>query len=95
MQKYRAEFEHPLWKQLAEKAKGGGHGGMDFMEHYRLVEALRTGREPDMDVYDAVAWSAPTALSEKSIAGKNMPVDFPDFTRGKWKHRPPIDLAPW
>jgi len=35
-----------------------------------------------MDVYDAAAWSAPAALSEKSVAGGNVPVEFPDFTRG-------------
>ena len=47
-----------------------------------------------MDVYDAASWSAVTALSEKSIAGKSIPVDFPDFTRGKWKERPPIEIIP-
>ena len=55
------------------------------MENYRLIHALRTGAAPDMDVYDAAAWSAVSALSEKSIAGKSIPVEFPDFTRGKWK----------
>src|SRR3954470_10318325 len=30
-----AEFEHPLWKEIAEQAQGAGHGGMDFIEDYR------------------------------------------------------------
>lgn len=89
---YCEEYEHPLWKKLSEKAKGGGHGGMDFMENYRLIEALRTGTPTDWDVYDAATWSCVVALSEKSIAGKSIPVDFPDFTRGKWKERPPIGI---
>ena len=38
-----AEFEHPLWKEIAEQAKGAGHGGMDFIEDYRLIKCLREG----------------------------------------------------
>jgi predicted dehydrogenase len=91
---YQAEFEHPVWKQLGESAKGGGHGGMDFIQAYRLIHALRAGVPYDQDVYDAASWSAVVALSIKSIAGKSIPVDFPDFTRGKWKERPPIEIIP-
>ena len=94
LENYREEYEHPVWTQLAERAKNAGHGGMDFIQAYRLIHALRTGTAPDMDVYDAVSWSAVTPLSEKSIAEKNIPVDFPDFTRGKWKERPPIEFIP-
>jgi len=93
LEKYQAEFDHPLWKQLTEKAKGAGHGGMDFIQAYRLIHCLRTGTALDMDVYDAVAWSAVVALSEKSIAGESIPVAFPDFTRGKWKDRPPLGIV--
>jgi len=87
---YRTQFEHPLWKTLADKAKGAGHGDMDYIEDYRLIQCLRTGTETDMDVYDAASWSAVSALSEQSIAAKSQPVDFPDFTRGQWKNRPPL-----
>ena len=63
---------------------------MDYLEDYRLVDALRSGRYPDMDVYDAAAWSAVSELSERSVADRSRPVDFPDFTRGKWKTNAPI-----
>jgi predicted dehydrogenase len=82
---YMEEFEHPIWKKLREDAAGAGHGGMDFIEDYRLIQALREGIEPDMDVYDAAALSAVSALTERSIANKSSPVNFPDFTRGMWK----------
>jgi hypothetical protein len=59
----------------------------------RLIEALRTGAPPDQNVYDAVTWSAISPLTEKSVAAKSRPVDFPDFTRGKWKNTPPLRLA--
>ena len=77
-------YEDPLWKKLAKPAEESGHGGMDYVMVWRLVECLREGLPPDMDVYDAAAWSAPAALSEQSVAGGNVPVEFPDFTRGRW-----------
>jgi len=81
---YKAEFEHPWWREQGERARGGGHGGMDFIMAWRLVQCLREGLAPDMDVYDATAWSVPGPLSEKSVAEGSAPVKFPDFTRGKW-----------
>jgi Glycosyl hydrolase 109, C-terminal domain/Oxidoreductase family, NAD-binding Rossmann fold len=85
---YKAQYEHPLWKREGEIArKLGGHGGMDFIMVYRLVECMRKGLPPDFDVYDAAAWSAPGPLSEASVAQGSAPVKFPDFTRGRWKER--------
>lgn len=93
MDAYYKEFEHPLWKATGEKAmKRGGHGGGDWMELYRLIQALRTGVPPDMDVYDAAIWSCITELSEKSVAKRSSPMDFPDFTRGRWKTTPPTAI---
>ena len=80
--------EHPLWTdqgKLAEKL--GGHGGMDFILLYRLLQCVREGLPPDMDVYDAAAWSAVQPLSIKSVVQGSAPAQFPDFTRGKWKQR--------
>jgi hypothetical protein len=85
-----AEYDHPLWTTQAEKARGAGHGGMDYIEDFRLIDALRHGRPLDLDVYDAAAWSVVTALTELSIAGRGKPVEFPDFTRGGWKTRRPL-----
>ena len=33
------------------------HGGMDYIEDYRLIQCLREGSPTDMDVYDAAALS--------------------------------------
>ena len=83
---YKEKFEHPYWAKMGEIArKLGGHGGMDFIECYRLVECMKQGTVPDMDVYDAASWSAPAPLSEMSVAKGSAPVQFPDFTRGGWK----------
>jgi hypothetical protein len=90
LENYREQFDHDLWKNIGELAKGANHGGMDFLEDYRLVQSLLTGTPTDMDVYDAVALSVQSELSEISVADKSRPVDFPDFTRGMWKKREPL-----
>ncbi|HOD50661.1 MAG TPA: Gfo/Idh/MocA family oxidoreductase [Candidatus Hydrogenedentes bacterium] len=90
---YLEEFEHPLWKALQQNALGHGHGGGDYIMMYRLLKCLREGIEPDSDVYDAVAWSVIAPLSEMSVADKSRPVDFPDFTRGKWRERQPLGIV--
>jgi predicted dehydrogenase len=82
---FREKYEHPLWKTTGEMArKTGGHGGMDYVMNYRLMDCLKKGLVPDISVYDAAAWSAPTPLSEASVAQNGAPQKFPDFTRGKW-----------
>jgi hypothetical protein len=88
------QYQHPLWVKEGEIAKKiGGHGGMDFIMLYRLVECMREGLCPDMDVYDAAAWSAPGPLSFVSVANGSAPQKFPDFTRGRWKERQASQIA--
>ena len=83
---WKAQYTHPLWANIGELARRkGGHGGMDFVMAYRLVQCLREGLAPDSDVYDAAAWSAPFPLSEMSVARGSAPMKFPDFTRGEWQ----------
>jgi hypothetical protein len=85
---FREKYEHPLWKETGEMArKTGGHGGMDYVMNYRLMDCLKRGLAPDMNVYDAAAWSAPTPLSEASVTAHGGPQEFPDFTRGGWDKR--------
>lgn len=91
-ERYRAAWDHPLWRQVGAAAEGAGHGGKDFLEDYRLVRCLRQGTPMDIDVYDAAAWSVLTELSERSVARRAAPVDIPDFTRGSWNHRAPLGI---
>ncbi len=88
------EYQHPLWKAEGEIAKKlGGHGGMDYIMLYRLLQCMKQGLPPDMDVYDAAAWSAPGPLSRASVEHGSSPVKFPDFTRGHWKDRSASPIA--
>jgi hypothetical protein len=85
---YKEKFQSPLWaKEGAMASSSGGHGGMDFIMIYRLLQCMREGLPPDMDVYDGATWSVPTPLSKVSVAHGSAPQKFPDFTRGLWKKR--------
>lgn len=82
-----------LTKKLGEMAKQiGGHGGMDFLMDWRLIDCLRNGLPLDMDVYDAALWSAVAPLSESSVSNRSTSVDVPDFTSGSWKTNQPVDI---
>ncbi|MDX1472322.1 MAG: gfo/Idh/MocA family oxidoreductase, partial [Flavobacteriaceae bacterium] len=80
-----------LWKKYGEKAMGAGHGGMDYFVINAFVESAKRNEAPPLDVYDAAAWSAITPLSEVSIENNGEPQDFPDFTRGNWIKREPLN----
>jgi predicted dehydrogenase len=69
----------------------GGHGGMDFLMNWRLIDCLRNGLPLDIDVYDTASWGCIGPLSEISVA-KRSTVEIPDFTRGAWKINQPLDL---
>lgn len=94
MKKYEELYTPEVVKHVADAAKViGGHGGMDFIMDWRLIDCLRNGLALDMDVYDAAAWCAVTPLSVWSIANRSNSIDFPDFTGGTWKSNKPVDLT--
>ncbi len=94
LQKIFEKYEHPLYLRLGELAtKMGGHGGMDFIMRYRIIECLRNGLPLDQNVYEGCYWSAVGTLSEASVAQNGAPQAFPDFTRGNWKTTAPLDIV--
>lgn len=86
---YLETWEHPIWKRYkGDGVKERGHGGMDFLVLDAFFEALDKGLPMPIDVYDAAAWMAISALSAESIEKGSVSVPFPDFTGGEWqKHR--------
>ncbi|MFC3200090.1 Gfo/Idh/MocA family protein [Parapedobacter deserti] len=88
------KYTPALIKHVGEVAKQvGGHGGMDFMMDWRLIDCLRNGLPLDMDVYDGAAWSSVIPLSEQSVTNRSRSLDIPDFTRGAWKKNKPVNLT--
>jgi predicted dehydrogenase len=87
---YFARYEHPMWAEHGTTARKFGHEGGDYMQLLDLVTAVQRGSSPMIDVYDLATWSAVGPLSEQSVRRGSAPVDFPDFTRGRWKKNKPI-----
>jgi hypothetical protein len=89
-QTYQDKYDHPQWKQHGAAAENAGHGGIDFFVLRAFIESVKQRVAPPIDVYDAAVWSAISPLSEQSIAGGSVPVEIPDFTRGKWQTNKPV-----
>ncbi len=88
--KYMQKYDHKIWKEEEAKAKGSGHGGIDYFTIKTFLDSVRNEKMPPIDVYDAAAWSTITPLSEASVANNGTPQFFPDFTRGRWVTNKPI-----
>ena len=94
MKELEEKYTPPIVKHIGEIAKSvGGHGGMDFIMDWRLIDCLRNGLPLDQDVYDAALWSCIIPLSEKSVNKRGRSTDIPDFTRGNWKTNAPVNLT--
>ena len=93
MKSLEEKYKPEIIKRVGELAKQvGGHGGMDFLEDWRLIDCLRNGLPVDQDCYDAALWSSIAPLSEKSVSQRSSSVDIPDFTGGSWKTNTPVDI---
>lgn len=86
---YRDEFDHWLWKTVGSQPNPGGHGGMDYILQWRVIQQMRAGLVPDLDVYDGAVWCSPVPLSVRSLDNGGRPVSVPDFTRGRWADKRP------
>ena len=87
------KFDHPLYKKLNSSTKNSGHGGMDGIMMYRIVQCLQQGLPLDQNVYEGALWSAVGPLSAASVESDGMLQDFPDFTRGNWKTTAPLEIV--
>ncbi|MEN8226751.1 MAG: Gfo/Idh/MocA family oxidoreductase [Bacteroidota bacterium] len=93
MKELEEKYTPAIVKKIGKLAKQvGGHGGMDFMMDWRLIDCLRNGLPLDQDVYDAAAWSSIVALTEWSVANGSQPIEVPDFTCGAYKNNTPVDV---
>ena len=87
---YIDKYEHELWRNHKHEALKTGHDGIDYFVIKEFIDSVKDQRAPEIDVYDAAAWSAISPLSEQSIANNSASVKIPDFTRGKWRTRKPV-----
>ena len=87
------EYLPDVWRNITPEEKELGHGGMDYLELKAFFRAIQNGEKMPIDVYDMAAWMVITPLSEQSIAHGGMPQAIPDFTRGQWMYRKPLDVV--
>ncbi len=87
VEKYREQYDHPIWKKYLSEGVKKGHDGMDWLVFSAFFDAVRNNTKVPIDVYDMASWMAVSVLSEESIAKGGAPVYFPDFTNGKWVNR--------
>ena len=93
MKEIEEQYTPEIVKRVGEMAKKiGGHGGMDFMMDWRLIDCLRNGLPLDQNVYDAALWSSIAPLSEWSVANRSNSIQVPDFTCGSYKSNLPVDI---
>ena len=90
---YRERYAHPLWASLGPQARqSGGHDGAEYLMFHDFLKAVRTRTPAPQNVGDAATWSAVFPLSIASVAAGGRPVEFPDFTAGKWRTNPPLGV---
>ena len=69
----------PDFPEFNEEALKAGHGGGDFFMNYHFAQAIRSGKQPYLDVYRGVTMSAVGMLAYKSALADSAPFDVPDF----------------
>lgn len=77
------------WKPHVEAARAAGHGGGDYHTARLFAEAVRDGSRPDIDVYQALEWTAAGLCTELSIRQNGVSIRIPDFRDPKER---PIQL---
>ncbi len=71
----------PEWPHHADLASRAGHGGGDFWTNFEFANAIRTGRQPFLNVYRGVAMSSVGILAWKSALQDGAPFRVPDFSK--------------
>jgi hypothetical protein len=92
LEPFYRKYEHPMWREAQSVAAKYGHGGGDYLVLREFFQAVRERSATPIDVYDSVTWSAIVPLSERSVAQNSQPVEFPDFTAGRWRTAKPLAL---
>lgn len=75
------EYLPDRYKNASEEQKKAGHGGGDFFIVEDFVNAIRTGTQPEIDVYKACEWTAVALLSELSVTNGGRAMDMPNFRK--------------
>ncbi len=67
------------YKKATEEQNKSGHGGGDFFIVEDFINAIRTGVQPEIDVYKACEWTAVGLLSALSVTNNGKTIEVPHF----------------
>ena len=73
------EFLPDFWKQPPEDALKAGHGGGDYFEVRAFADCVLRDSRPPVDVYDAMDFTVPGLISQRSIAQGSAWIEVPDL----------------
>ncbi|NLE30315.1 MAG: Gfo/Idh/MocA family oxidoreductase [Phycisphaerae bacterium] len=80
----------PDFPEHHDQAAQFGHGGGDFFMNYHFANAIRTGKQPYLDVYRGVAMSIVGIQAYRSALDDSNTLEIPDFriksNRAKYKN---------
>jgi len=77
------EFLPEFWKHPPEEALQAGHGGGDYFQVRAFVDSIVNDTKPPIDVYDAMDFTVPGLISQRSIEQGGAWLDVPDMRRLK------------
>ena len=69
------------WPEHGDLARQAGHGGGDFWTNFHFSRAIRTGRQPYLNVYRGVAMAAVGIQAWRSCLDAGAPGPVPDFRK--------------
>ncbi|MBE7558620.1 Gfo/Idh/MocA family oxidoreductase [bacterium] len=73
-----------FWEMLPETMRhDSGHGGSHTFITHEFIQAILEGRPPEVDVYEAVAYTAPGIVAHKSALKGGETMKIPDFGRAQ------------
>lgn len=71
----------PDWPEHGDQANKAGHGGGDFWTNFHFANAIRTNKQPFLDVYRGVAMSSVGILAWRSALEDGKSFDIPNFKK--------------
>jgi len=71
----------PDWPEHGDLARKAGHGGGDFWTSFHFANAIRSGKQPYLNVYRAVSMAAVGILGWRSCLEDGKPFSLPDFKK--------------
>jgi len=77
-----SDFEYMLPERYKSgDGKEAGHGGGDYYIVADFINAIKTGEQPELNVYKAAEWTSVALLSRLSVTNGGRAMTVPDFRR--------------